>query len=220
MNTIIKLDTIVKRSGYSHFLLRGANIMIQWGERVRIMGARYSGMAEIMKLIGGIIKPDHGEINVLGIPVHELDEEQAAEFRRKYIGYASNDPGFCPEFSILENVTMPLMLQGKSKEEREQAGVQILKSIGLTHIVYAFPKSMSDLEKRLAGLARAFVTKPEIVILDNVYDGLDDEEGKLSNTIETLCSCGSYTVLLFAEEEKGNIQVDREILVESGTVRR
>lgn len=219
MDTIIKLDTIVKRSGYSHFLLQGVKITIQRGERVRIMGARYSGRAEIMKLIGGMIRPDHGEVNVFGIPVHELNEEQAAEFRRKHIGYTSNEPGFCPEFSVLENVTMPLALQGKSKEDREQAGVQILKSIGLTHVIYAFPKSISDLEMRLAGIARAFVTKPEIVVLDNVYDGIDDEEGKLSNAIETVCSCGSYTVLLF-EEEKGNFPVDREILVESGTVRR
>jgi predicted ABC-type transport system involved in lysophospholipase L1 biosynthesis ATPase subunit len=220
METIIKLDNIVKRSGYSHFLLRGANLTIQRAERVRIIGARYSGMTEIMKLIGGLIKPDHGEVNVLGIPVHELNEKQAAEFRKKHIGYSSHEPGFLPEFTVLENVTLPLRFQECSKDDREQIGIQILKSIGLAHIIYAFPKGISELEMRLAGIARAFVTKPEIVILNNVSAGVDDEEDKLSKAIETLCSCSYHTLLLFTEDEKEKIPINREICVESGTVRR
>lgn len=218
MDTIIHLDRVTLRSGYRRLLLRDASLKVSRGERVKLAGARSGGREGVMRLIGGLCRPEHGEVSVLGIPVHTLDDDEAAAFRREHIGCASNEPGFCPALSVLENVTLPLMLLGKTGAEREQRGVQLLKSIGLAHILYAFPSAVSEAEMRAAALVRAFIAKPEIILLDDIYDGLEDEADRLTDVLESLCT-GGETLLLFTEKEGEGIRVDRKLFVESGTIR-
>lgn len=219
MGTIIEFNTVVLRGKNGRFILRGLNLAIEQGTFVKITGSRYGGKTEIMRLIGGMTRPDHGGVNVLGIPIHELDDEQMAEYRQKHIGYTSSKPGFHPSLSVLQNVTMPLTIQGYSKLDREQVGLQVLNSIGLTHIIHVFPKAISDLEMRLAGIARAFVAKPEIVILDGVFTDADDMDGKILQAIRTL-SDTCCTRILFSGEQETDVPADREIHIENGSIRR
>lgn len=218
MDTIIALERVTVRSGNGRPLLRDASLTVSRGERVKLVGARSGGNEAVMRLIGGLCRPECGEVNVLGSPVHTLDDDGAAAFRREHIGFASPEPGFCPALSVLENVTLPLMVQGKAREEREQRGVQLLKRIGLAHILYAFPSAISEAEMRVAAIARAFIAKPEIILLDGIYDGLEDEADRLTDALEGFCA-GGETLLLFTEKEREAIRVDRKLFVESGTIR-
>lgn len=221
MATMIELNTVVKRGYYGRVVLRGTNMTVRKGERLRIVGAQGSGRKELMEVIGGIAVPDAGEVLVMDVPLHEITEEQIVEFRRKHIGYVACNPGFWHEFTILENVAMPLTIQGMAREEREEMSLKTLNDVGLSHVVYAFPKSLSVLELRLAGVARALITSPEILLLDNVLFGLNEEEQKkISSLIEKKCSSEHQTVLFFTDNRNETVQVDRTVHIENGTIRR
>jgi len=220
METIIELNTVVKRGYCGRLVLRGTNLTVQKGERLRIVGAQGSGRKELMDVIGGLAVPDAGEVFVLDVLLYEMKKEQIVEFRQRHIGYAASDPGFWPEFTMLENVAMPLTIQGIAREEREAMSLKVLNDVGLSHVVYAFPKSLSALETCLAGVARALVTHPEILLLDNVLFGLSEEEAeKLGSIMNKQCSSES-TVLFFTDNENETIQVDRAVHIENGTIRR
>lgn len=155
-------------------MLRNVSLTIQRGESVRIVGRADGGRSTLARLIGGMERPDSGEVSVMGQPVSEMNDREAAVFRSAYIGYVSAVPAFWDELTVLENTALPLTVRGLPAGEREAAALTALETAGLTYAAHGYPKSLSGDESRLAALARALAAGPKLIILDEALAGLSE----------------------------------------------
>lgn len=221
MDAIVELKNVSYWNSQGRQVLRDVSLSVLPGERVRFLGTQGSGREDLMKVMAGMERPDSGAVFVGEHSLCELEEEQVAVLRGTCFGYASWEPGFWPEYTVLDNVAMPQMLRGTSREEREETAVKHLKALGLSHVIFAFPKSLSAMELRLAGVARALASGGEILVLDNIFAGLSEREAhRLADGLEAQLSQGRYTVLSFTDNGNEMLRTDKVFLVESGEIRR
>ncbi len=201
-------------------VLRKVSMTIQRGESVRIAGRTDSGGSVLARLIGGMERPDSGEIFVMGQPLGELDDREAAAFRNEHIGYVSAVPAFWEELTILENTAMPLTVRGMPVEEREAAAAEALGTVGLSYAAHGYPKSLSVNESRLAALARALAAQPALLILEDALFGLSESyAGRFGAILRRCWDRGVFEMLLsFTADMEDEIPATKTLLTERGMI--
>lgn len=201
-------------------MLRNICLTMQKGELVRIAGRTDSGGSVLARLIGGMERPDSGDIVVMGQPLGELDDREAAAFRKEHIGYVSAVPAFWDELTILENTAMPLTIQGMPVEEREAAAAEALGTVGLSYAAHGYPKSLSVNESRLAALARALAAQPELLILEDALSGLSESyAGRFGAILQRCWDRGVFEMLLsFTADIEDEIPATKTLLIERGMI--
>lgn len=220
MTPMIQLKDVVKTQE-ANCGLAGVSFCVREGESVRILSAPSDGGKAVLRLTAAMDRPDAGEIVVSDVPVHSLDDEQADDFRNQHIGWASNAPAFWNELTVLENITMPLTIRGAPAWERKKAGGELLAAVGLAHVMHAYPVCLSGYERRLAGVSRALMAQPEVLLLDDVLAGLSGEDAeKLAEKIEDLRTERKTTLLSYTGNPRDEIHVDRTILLQRGKIGR
>jgi lipoprotein-releasing system ATP-binding protein len=155
--------------------LRGASLTLQGGESVSIFGPSGSGKSTFLHLIGAFDKPTSGKVYFDGRDVFEMDEAKLAEFRNREIGFVFQFHHLLPEFSALENVALPLLIGGESKEKAFGRAARILENVGLSERADFLPVKLSGGEKQRVAVARALVHKPRLVLADEPTGNLDRE---------------------------------------------
>ena len=143
------------------------NLSIPQGQICCIFGESGSGKSTLLNQLAGMEKPTRGGVRIGGVPVSKLDERELAAFRQKHLGFVFQSYNLLPNLTALENVAMPLMFRGVPKEQRERAARGVLKRVGLGHRLSHYPRQMSGGQQQRVGIARAFVTKPEVVFADD-----------------------------------------------------
>ena len=133
--------------------------MVKTGERVLLR----SGDPAILRLAAGMEKPDSGTLMMLGTEMHTLSESEAAAFRNARVGYAGQDSNLFGVLTVLENAALPLAVRGGSRVRRDDAAKEVLATLDLSPVMYNYPGTLSISQRRRAILARALVTKPEIL---------------------------------------------------------
>ena len=141
------------------------NLSIPQGQICCIFGESGSGKSTLLNQLAGMEKPTRGGVRIGGVPVSKLDERELAAFRQKHLGFVFQSYNLLPNLTALENVAMPLMFRGVPKEQRERAARGVLKRVGLGHRLSHYPRQMSGGQQQRVGIARAFVTKPEVVTM-------------------------------------------------------
>lgn len=153
------------------------NLSIPQGQICCIFGESGSGKSTLLNQLAGMEKPTRGGVRIGGVPVSKLDERELAAFRQKHLGFVFQSYNLLPNLTALENVAMPLMFRGVPKEQRERAARGVLKRVGLGHRLSHYPRQMSGGQQQRVGIARAFVTKPEVVFADEPTGNLDSHTG-------------------------------------------
>ena len=151
------------------------NLSIPQGQICCIFGESGSGKSTLLNQLAGMEKPTRGGVRIGGVPVSKLDERELAAFRQKHLGFVFQSYNLLPNLTALENVAMPLMFRGVPKEQRERAARGVLTRVGLGHRLSHYPRQMSGGQQQRVGIARAFVTKPEVVFADEPTSALDPE---------------------------------------------
>ena len=151
------------------------NLSIPQGQICCIFGESGSGKSTLLNQLAGMEKPTRGGVRIGGVPVSRLDERELAAFRQKHLGFVFQSYNLLPNLTALENVAMPLMFRGVPKEQRERAARGVLKRVGLGHRLSHYPRQMSGGQQQRVGIARAFVTKPEVVFADEPTGNLDSK---------------------------------------------
>jgi putative ABC transport system ATP-binding protein len=123
--------------------------------------------------MAGLEKPTRGTIQVHGISIEKLTEQQLALFRQKYIGFVFQSYNLLPSLSALDNVSLPLVFKGVPKRQRDFAAAEMLDLVGLKQFVKHKPTEMSGGQQQRVGIARAFVGKPPIILADEPTGNLD-----------------------------------------------
>ena len=159
-------------------ILKGLNLEIKAGEQVAILGQSGSGKSTLLHLIGMLDQPSSGVIEILGKRNKDLSDSEAALFRNKNLGFIYQFHHLLMEFSALENVSMPLLINGTDKQEAERQAKSLLDLVGLSHRLDHLPSQMSGGERQRVAIARALVNKPKLVLADEPTGNLDKKNAQ------------------------------------------
>lgn len=166
--------------------LERVNLAIPQGQICCIYGESGSGKSTLLNQLAGMEKPTKGGVRITGVPISRLDERQLAEFRQKHLGFVFQSYNLLPNLNAIENVAMPLMFRGVPKRKRETIARAMLKRVGLGKRMNHYPTQMSGGQQQRVGIARAFVTRPQVVFADEPTGNLDSKTK--TEVMDMICS--------------------------------
>ena len=172
---MIKLENVEKYYGV-HRVLKGINLDVKRGEFISVMGSSGSGKSTLLNLIGGMDRPEKGKIIVNAEDISRYQDEKLTLYRRSKIGFIFQFFNLLPNITVLENISMPLLLNGSDDEDIVR---MYIKRIGLQGKENAYPYQLSGGEQQRVAIARALVHNPDIILADEPTGSLDSETGRI-----------------------------------------
>ncbi|MBT8102134.1 MAG: lipoprotein-releasing ABC transporter ATP-binding protein LolD [Gammaproteobacteria bacterium] len=202
-------------------VLRGVNLTVQPAERLAIIGSSGSGKTTLLQIMGGLDEPSEGEVLVNGEPMHGTDESAKGDLRNRYIGFVYQFHHLLPEFTAEENVAMPLLIRRESKAEALQSARALLDRVGLGERLTHKPGELSGGERQRAAVARALITRPQLVLADEPTGNLDSGNGEhvlrlmleLNQELQT-------SLVIVTHDHSIAKRMDRIFVLEDGVLRQ
>ena len=220
--TLLQVEHVRKtyRSGENELeVLQDITFEIISGEIVALMGPSGVGKTTLLNLIGALDIPDAGNIRLQTRLLSDLKPDALAQVRNNMLGFVFQFHHLLPEFTALENVLIPGMIQGTSDFEHREYGVSLLKTFGLEERVNHFPHELSGGEKQRVALARALINHPALVLADEPTGNLDRHTGsRLLDALIGFSREHQQTFLIATHDESIAEKADRRLILESGTV--
>ena len=199
-------------------VLKGINFKAKEGEWVAIMGRSGAGKSTLMYQMSLLDEPTSGEIIINNYHAHVLEEKQKMKFRLNTFGYVFQDYALLPDLTALENVVVPLLMQGQSKAGAERKGAEALKRVGLEHRLHNLPSQMSGGEQQRASIARAIAHNPAILFADEPTANLDRQSSAtVMDIFAELHKKGQTIIMVTHEEEYGRL-AERIVHLDDGKI--
>lgn len=217
---MIELQGITKSFG-SLQVLRGIDLTIERGEVVSIVGPSGAGKTTLLQIMGTLDKPDSGSIRLNGVEVNRLGEKKLSAFRNKEIGFVFQFHQLLPEFTALENVTIPALIQGVSAGTARKQAQEMLDMLGLSERAAHKPSELSGGEKQRVAVARALINHPSVVLADEPSGSLDTQnKEELHRLFFDLRDKLGQTFVIVTHDEGLAAQTDRTIHLVDGQIVR
>ncbi len=154
-------------------VLDDINFSLEHGETAAIIGSSGSGKTTLLNILGGLDKPSSGLVMLNDVDVHKLSEKQRSAVRNRSLGFIYQFHHLLPEFTALENVAMPLLINGRPVNEAKQRAEKVLADVGLAQRTHHKPSELSGGERQRAAIARALIHQPECILADEPTGNLD-----------------------------------------------
>jgi len=181
MSKLLEIRDLHKayRSGDQRLeILTGLSLKVDMGEMIGITGVSGSGKSTLLHLIGGMDWPDSGSIEILDRNIVNLSRFELSVFRNETVGFVFQFHHLLPEFTGLENVTMPLLIRGTASPEAAERARRLLQDVGLGDRMHHRPGELSGGEQQRVALARALVGKPRLLLADEPTGNVDPQTGQ------------------------------------------
>lgn len=204
---ILRAEHLVKTFGGSTAgaasvaAVNDVDLAVERGEFVAVTGASGSGKSTLLHLLGGIARPTTGSVLLEGVDLASLDDDALARARRRRIGFIFQRYNLLPELSLVENVALPLVLDGMVHARSEEAALAALETVGLAHRARHRPDELSGGEQQRGAIARALVAKPAVVLADEPTGALDSVNSqRVVELLIRLVAEHQHTVLLVTHD--------------------
>ena len=215
---MLSCKQITKRYG-SLEVLKGVDLQIEKGEIVSLVGSSGAGKSTLLHILGTLDEPDAGEVLLNGTRVSNLRGKQLAGFRNKHIGFVFQFHHLLPEFTALENVSIPGWLGNNKKKDVENRAKELLKLLGLENRMENRPSELSGGEQQRVAVARALINNPDIIMADEPTGNLDSAHAKeLHQLFFDLRKQFNQTFLIVTHNEELAAQCDRTIHMKDGRI--
>ena len=217
---IVEAQGLCKYYGKENNLVKavdGVDFGIKRGEFVAIVGMSGSGKSTLLYMLGGLEQPTDGEIILDGAKIYEMDSEDMVAYRRKNIGFIFQSYNLIPVINVLENITLPVELDG-TKVDKEYLS-EIIDFLGIRDKLYEMPNNLSGGQQQRVAIARALIAKPQIVLADEPTGNLDSKTSEdvmalLKKTSEKF----NQTIILITHNNEIAALADRIITIRDGKI--
>ena len=200
-------------------VLRGIDFSMVEGERIAIMGPSGSGKSTLLNCIGGIDRPDNGEILFEGLSLTSLSEQELCELRRNKISTIFQFFHLLPTLTARENIEFPMLLNSLSARERNQKVDELLNAVKIQHRACAFPHELSGGEKQRVAIARSLSMQPKLILADEPTGNLDSKNtDSVLELIENLSKQHGIAMLLVTHNEEVTRICDQTITMNDGLI--
>ncbi|TKD66649.1 ABC transporter ATP-binding protein [Flavobacterium sp. ASW18X] len=156
-------------------VLKGINFNVEEGELVAIMGSSGSGKSTLLNILGMLDGADSGEYHLDGVPIKDLNETKAAQYRNKFLGFIFQSFNLINYKTAAENVALPLYYQKVARKERQQKSISYLEKVGLKNWAHHLPSELSGGQKQRVAIARALAAEPKVLLADEPTGALDSK---------------------------------------------
>jgi putative ABC transport system ATP-binding protein len=218
---IIKVKNLIKsfKSGDAELVvLRGLDLEVERGDFVSITGRSGSGKSTLLYQLGLLDHPNSGDIIIDGVNVSALNHEERTRFRLNELGYVFQDYALVPELTALENVAVPVIMQGKTKAEAFEISHKALEKVGLSHRHDNLPSKLSGGEQQRVSIARAIAHQPKIIFADEPTANLDSETADTVLQVFLELNRSGQTILMVTHEPEYAKLTKRILLLSDGSV--
>ena len=199
--------------------VRGVDLVIEAGEFVAVTGASGSGKSTLLHMLGGITRPTSGRVLLEGVDLAALDDDALAAVRRRRIGFVFQRYNLLPELSLVENVALPLALDGVSAARCDAAAREALDAVGMAHRGGHRPDGLSGGEQQRGAIARALVTGPALVLADEPTGALDStNSARIVELLQRLVADRRQTVVLVTHDPVVAAAAGRVVRMRDGLI--
>jgi lipoprotein-releasing system ATP-binding protein len=209
----------IKKSYDGNSILNGIDLTIEKGELVTIIGSSGAGKTTLLQILGTLDKPDSGELIINNTPVHNLNDKKISKFRNNDIGFVFQFHHLLPEFTALENVIMPGLIQGRKRSDIEAKANELLKTLKIDHRATHKPSEMSGGEQQRVAVARALINEPSVILADEPSGNLDSNNAdELHNLFIELKNSLQQTFIIVTHNRELAALSDRVIEIADGQI--
>lgn len=198
--------------------LSNLNFSVEEGEYVAIMGESGSGKTTLLNILAALDKPTSGEVLLNGKNIVKIREKEISAFRRDNLGFVFQDFNLLDNFSIKDNIFLPLVLENVAPKDMEFRLKPIAKKLGITELLEKYPYEVSGGQKQRAAVARALITKPQLILADEPTGALDS---KATNSLLRLfneINAEGQTILMVTHSTKAASHAKRVLFIKDGEV--
>ncbi|EMH4164046.1 ABC transporter ATP-binding protein [Pluralibacter gergoviae] len=201
-------------------ILTGVELLVKRGQSIALIGESGSGKSTLLAILAGLDDGSSGEVNLLGQPLHQLDEEARAALRARHVGFVFQSFMLVPTLNALENVELPALLRGESDRQGREHARALLEQLGLGKRLHHLPAQLSGGEQQRVALARAFNGQPALLFADEPTGNLDRQTGdRIADLLFSLNREHGTTLILVTHDPQLAARCDRRLRLVDGTLR-
>lgn len=198
--------------------LRNVTFSVEQGEYVAIMGESGSGKTTLLNILAALDKPTAGSVLLSGKDITKISEKQLAKFRRSSLGFVFQEFNLLDTFSLEDNIYLPLVLAGAPYEEMRRRLIPIAKMLGISELLNKYPYEVSGGQKQRAAVARALITKPQLILADEPTGALDSRASdELLRLFEAVNESGQ-TILMVTHSAAAASRAKCVLFIKDGEV--
>ena len=198
--------------------LKSVTFDVEKGEYVAIMGESGSGKTTLLNILASLDKATSGEVTLDGKKLSEINEKQISAFRRDNLGFVFQDFNLLDNFSIKDNILLPLVLLGTGYDEMEQRLMPIVKSLGIDQLIEKYPYELSGGQKQRTAIARAMITQPKLILADEPTGALDSKSTDSVLDIFAELNKQGQTIVMVTHSTKAAACAGRVLFIKDGTL--
>lgn len=198
--------------------LRDVNFTVERGGYVAIMGESGSGKTTLLNILAALDKPTEGKVYLKDRDLGKLKEKEIATFRRQNLGFVFQDFNLLDTFSLKDNIFLPLVLSGKKYPEMGKRLKPIAEKLGIEKLLEKYPYEVSGGQKQRAAIARALITKPQLILADEPSGALDSKAADSLMNLFTTINQEGQTIVMVTHSVKAASSAKRVLFIKDGKV--